>query len=186
VSSLNCIRTFFFLLVLPHPDLILLYISEWFTVICFGNLQAVSMTLPKICSCGVEMNCLFMIGACSPWFDFVIYIGMIHRHLFWKPTGRKYDTSKDLQLWCRDELPVYDWCLLTLIWFCLISLNHSPYCCWKRIARKYDTVNDLQLRCHFLIVSEPFVYVWCLLTLIWFCYISWNDSPSLLLETYRP
>jgi len=60
-----------------------------------------------------------MVGACSPLFDFVIYLGMIHHH-----------------------------------------------CCWNRTARKYETGKDVQLCCRVLIVSEPFVFVWCLLTLI--------------------
>ena len=103
-AEMNGIWAFCLWLVLAHPGLILFYISESFTVIVVGNIQSVSMTLSKICSCGVELkfywSLLFKVGACSPWFYFVIYLGMIHHHCCWKRTVCKYDTVKILWLWC--------------------------------------------------------------------------------------
>ena len=78
------------------------------------------------------------------------------------------------------------WRLLTLISFVKYLWMIHSHCCWKRTERKYDSIEHLQLWCRVSILSEPFVCGWRLLTLIWFCLISRNDSPSLLLETYRP
>ena len=92
-----------------------------------------------------------MVGACSSWFDFVLYLWIIHCHCCWKRTGRKYDTAKDLQLWCRDEwylslLFVVGACSPRFDFVIYLGMIHH-HCCWKHTDRKYDTVEDLQLWC---------------------------------------
>ena len=123
------------------PDLILLNISEWFNIIVAKNLQKVKMTMWKICSGDMEFelypSLLFIVGACSTWFGFAKYLGMIRHYCCWKLTARKYDTVKDLQLWWRvwivSEPCVYGWRVLT--WFGFVKypgmIHHD--CCWQRV-----------------------------------------------------
>jgi len=55
--------------------------------------KKVSMTLWKMCSCGVAFefyrSLLLMVGFSLPIFDFVKYVGLVHRHCYWKCTDQE-------------------------------------------------------------------------------------------------